>query len=189
MKRAAGAVHGELKYSDDGTMKMCNCPIHQGTLVPLAQFWYFKKGKRKGLPFSRCIDGTKLEKGLDPKRSGLVPYSRVRFIFRELEFRLGRTEACRRIGVSTRGFWMRHEGNRPNPGKQLRKDVVIRAIAVLRAAREIEEARHKDSIRHGAAARGREERTPVKRREFNGKNEFENELRRNHSKRVKAAKD
>jgi hypothetical protein len=190
MKRATSATYGPVKYSDDMTMKVCNCPIHQGALVPLEKFWYYKKGKRKGLPFCRCIDGTKLSKGLNPKRSGLVPYARVRFIFLELEFRLGRAEACRRVGVSARSFWPRHEGGtRPNYTKQLRKDVVVRAITVLRAAREIDEARHKDSIRHGAAARGRTERTPVKRREFNGKNEFENELRRNHSKRVKASKN
>lgn len=151
------------KVYGNGT-KRCNCPIHKGAQVPLDQFWVFKKGKRKGMPLSKCIAGIKLLKGRTPDRSGFVPVHRVKFIFEELEARIGRTEACRRIGASCNFYWRLDQGIYKN----MRKETVATAMAVLKACRERDEVRNRFSIKHGAAARGKKERPrPVHRREFN----------------------
>jgi hypothetical protein len=167
---------GPRIYSDDLKMKVCRCSIHNGQLVPLEKFWTFKHGKRKGLPSSRCIDGERIYRGRNPLQSGFVPYYRVRFIFLELEFRIGRYETGRRIGVS-QNFWWRHESRIPK-SRFVRKATVVRAISVLRYLRENDEVRHRDSIKHGASARGRKERVPVERKDFNGKWDSENERKR-----------
>lgn len=167
---------GPKIYSDDYSMKVCTCPIHNGALVPIEKFWTFKKGRRKGLPLSRCADGERIWHGRNYLQSGYVPYTRVRFIFLELEFRLGRYETGRRIGVS-QNFWWRHESKYPK-NRYVQKATVSRAISVLRYLRENEIARHRDSIRHGAAARGRKEKKPVNKKDFNGRRDDESDRKK-----------
>lgn len=173
---------GPKVFSYNGAMKKCNCPLHNGQFVPIDQFWVFKTGKRAGKPMSKCIDGWKLSKGLDPGRSGYVPLSRVKFIFHELEARIGKTETCRRLGIS-QNFWMRMERGIT---RQARKETVIKAMELLRECRAHDEVRHRYSIRHGAAARGRKERPkPKHRKEFNvQKFQNESEMRNQHRKRA-----
>lgn len=178
MKAADGK--GPRIYSDDLKMKVCNCPIHQGKAIPLDQFWKFKTGKRVGKPLSRCIAGEKLQSGYDPGRSGFVLYSRVRFIFRELESRIGRAETCRRAEISP-NFWWRHHNENGLLKPYVRKETAIRAMTLLVELRANNVTRHKKSIRHGAAARGRKERIPMYSRptDFNGRsNDQEAEYRR-----------
>jgi len=68
--------------------------------------------------------------------------------------------------------------------KNIQKATMIRLITVLRDARAKEEVRHKDSIRHGAAKRGRQERVPTKRKDFNiWHGDSDNEAKRDYRKR------
>jgi hypothetical protein len=50
---------------------------------------------------------------------------------------------------------------------KIQKATAIKLIEVLRQCRVDEEVRHKDSIRHGAAKRGRKERVPTTRKDYN----------------------
>lgn len=146
-----------------GNTKRCNCPLHNGEYVPLDQFWYFKSGRMAGKPMARCIAGTRIQQGKDPGKTGFVPLTRFKFVFRELESRIGRMETCRRAGISI-NFWMRMDRGIVT---QARKQTMISLISVLREARAHDEVRHKDSIRHGASARGRKERKVEKKSDLN----------------------
>jgi hypothetical protein len=147
-----------------GNTKRCNGPLHKGKYVPLSEFWYHKSGKRKGKPFSQCIDCENFNKFGDTAH-GLVDYASVKFIFDELVYRIGKTETTRRIGVSANFFYRRQRDSHI----RIRKATVARAMIELKKCRENQEARHRKSIRHGAKERGRKERVPVKRGEYNGK--------------------
>jgi hypothetical protein len=136
-----------------GDKKRCNGPLHNGDYIPLKEFWVHKSGKRKGKPFSQCRHCENYQKFGDTAH-GLVPYSRVKFIFEELENRLGKAESLRRIGASY-SFAYHH---RYGYHKGVRVAIVIRAIKVLQECRENGEVRHRRSIRHGSAARGHQER-------------------------------
>lgn len=163
-----------------GNLKRCNCSVHKGEYIPLDQFWVFKSGRMKGKPMSRCIDALRRQQGREPGVSGFVPLNRFKFVFRELESRIGRAETCRRAGISI-NFWYRMDRGITT---HARKATIIRLIAVLRECRKIDEVRHRDSINHGAAARGRKEREVKNRRDFNlptGDDELE--ARRNYNKR------
>ena len=163
-----------------GNTKKCNCELHNGEFIPLDKFWVFKKGKRKGLPMSRCKEGLMLQQGRNPGTSGYVPLSRFKFVFRELESRIGRVETCRRAGISI-NFWHRMDRGIT---RNVQKATVIRLISVLREAREADEVRHKDSIRHGAAARGRQERVPTTRKDFNiSHGDSDNDAKKDYRKR------
>lgn len=135
-------------YIKDGK-KRCNGPLHKGSFVPLSYFYVFKSGKRKGKPFSRCKSCLAVGKFGDAVH-GLVPYSRVNFIFDELEARIGKAETCRSLGIS-QNFWMRR---RNKTYKHIRKATVARAIHLLRVLRQKEIAIHRNSIKHGARMRG-----------------------------------
>lgn len=166
---------GPITYSDDLTKKVCKCPLHNGELVPVGEFGAYKSGPRKGLLYSTCTRGKKIEKGLDPNLSGLVHFSSIRFVFEELSYRLGKVETCRQLGLS-HTFWHRHKnGNSP----RLHKKTAAAAIALLMELREADFARHKDSIKHGAKLRGRQEKIPTQSKHFNGPDVHANERRRN----------
>jgi len=166
-----------------GDTKRCNGPLHQGEYIPLNEFWYHKRGRREGKPFSQCIRCENYNKFGDTGIHGMVNYSDVKFIFDELIFRVGKMEMARRIGVSNSFFSRRKRGNY----KRIRKATVARAIIELKKARAQNEARHRKSIRHGAQARGRSERVPVKRSEFNGHDEWMREYQISNRKQNKEA--
>jgi hypothetical protein len=172
-------------YIKDGK-KRCNGPLHKGEFVPLKEFWIHKGKWRTGLPFSQCKHCENYRKFGDTAH-GLVPYSKVGFIFEELENRLGKAETARRIGVSTTFFYRR----RRQEYKNVRIKTVIRAMTVLKECREKNEVRHKRSIIYGAAARGKEERAVNELSRFtnyyNGHSDIRNEysLKSHHRQRAK----
>jgi hypothetical protein len=94
------------------------------------------------------------------KNGGYVPKARVDFIFMELQRRLGKAEAARRMGVN-KSFWTTYDER-----KYFVKDTVRRAMAVLAEARANNEVRHKDSIHEGAYLRGFTEKVPETRKDY-----------------------
>jgi hypothetical protein len=164
---------GSIVQIDGIPHKKCFGVLHPkgGVYLPLRSFWKFRKGPRAGLPFSQCIECERSNKNRG-EASGLVPISKVWWIFLELERRLGRAETCRRIGVS-HNFWMRVERR---IYLNMRIATARRAIITLREVRLSGEVRHRDSIRHGAYLRGRKEKIPTKQEDFyhpSGDNEAE----------------
>lgn len=153
-----------IRVIDGVQHKLCRGPLHEagGALLPLQSFWTIKRGPRAGKPFSRCVECERVVRGRDPKTSGVIEISRVWWIFVELQRRLGKAEACRRIGVSY-NFWMRVERE---IYLRMRRETARRAIAALYEARANNEVRHKDSIRYGAYLRGRKEKIPTHRSHF-----------------------
>lgn len=150
---------GRYKVIDDVMHKKCTGPLHpeEGAWLPLRSFFINKKGPRAGKPIPQCIECQKTSKGLDPKISGLIPISRVWWIFIEIKNRVGKAETCRLVGVS-QNFWFRAErGIYVN----MRRATARRAIEVLHDLRTRNVVRHRDSIRHGAALRGREEKKVI----------------------------
>lgn len=139
-------------YIKNGT-KRCNGPLHKGEYIPLSEFWMHKAGKRKGKPFSQCKKCENFQKFGDTSH-GLVQYSRVKFIFDELQNRLGKMETCRRLDVSS-NFFSRRE---IEPIQKIRIATVVKAMKLLIECRKNSFVRHKASIRYGATARGRRER-------------------------------
>jgi hypothetical protein len=145
--------------------------------MPLTSFWMHKTGKREGKPFSQCIRCERLSRGRGSD-SGLVSIDRVWFIFKELQYRIGKAETCRRLGLSF-NFWYRMERRIYN---NIHRSTVKNAMFLLRELREENVARHRASIRHGSAQRGLKEREPKDRKDFNGKDEYANEWRRKRRK-------
>ena len=139
-------------YIKDGK-KRCNGPLHKGVYAPLDEFWYHKSGKRAGKPFSMCKSCISVVKGRNYKR-GMVPWERVKFVFDELSFRLGKMEALRRVGVSSNYITRRDKEGL----KTVRLEIAARAMQELKKCRESNEVRHRKSIRYGASIRGSEER-------------------------------
>ena len=146
-----------------GDTKKCNCEVHQGAYIPLTEFWFFKSGRMAGKPMSRCKDSLQRYQGREPGKSGYVPLSRLKFVFKELEGRIGRMETCRRAGISI-NFWSRMDRGET---RSIQKGTAIKLIDVLRECRVKEEVRHRDSISHGAAARGRKEKVPQTNKDYN----------------------
>lgn len=146
---------GRYKLIEGEQHKLCNGPLHGegGAWMPLRSFWTLKKGKRAGKPLSRCIACERAYRGR-LVNSGLVPVSRVYFIFRELEARIGRAESCRRLGMSP-NLWLRLD---KRVYERMEKQTVVRAMLLLQELRDKNVVRHRDSIRHGSAARGRVEK-------------------------------
>lgn len=142
--------------------KRCNGPLHieGGELLPLRLFWIHKSGVREGKLFSRCRDCSRIDKGRT--NSGYIHVDSVRKIFDEIEARLGRAEAARRLNSDTKLYI------RLNSGKKMyfEKATVQRAMILLRELRMKDEVRHRDSIKHGAAARGHKEKIVMERKDL-----------------------
>jgi hypothetical protein len=170
-------------YIKGGT-KRCNGPLHKGEYLDLSEFWVHKGKYRHGLPFSQCKHCENYNKFGDTAH-GLVPYSKVGFIFAELENRLGKAETARRIGVSISFFYRRKR----QEYKNVRLGTVINAMRVLKECRESGEVRHKRSITYGASARGQEERVVAELSRYanyyNGRSDISNEysLKSHHKRR------
>lgn len=151
--------YGRYKIVRGEQHKLCNGPLHrEGAWVPISGYFFFKTGKRAGKPMSQCKKCERSRKG----RAGMIEMDQVRFIFDELQRRVGRAEVIRRLGVS-RNFWLRFDHC---VYKTINRKTVIHALLLLRELRESETAIHKDSIKHGAIARGREVKPAIYRRDF-----------------------
>lgn len=147
--------------------------------MPMRSFYILKKGKRAGKPVSQCSACIRASHGYKAD-GGLVPVDRVWFVFAELEARIGRAETCRRLGLST-NLWYRLD---KRTYSSMYRTTARAAMVLLHELRDNNIVRHKDSIRYGATARGKKEKEPTRRRDFNGRDEHENELRRLHRKRA-----
>jgi hypothetical protein len=153
---------GRFRFNDQGVKeKLCNGPLHkeEGKWLTLDNYFIFKKGPHKGKPENYCIICSRVSRGRDP-HSGYIKVSEVRWIFMELQRRLGKTETVRRLNLST-SFWGRLERQ-----TYFKKVTVRRAVELLLEVRANREVRHKKSIRHGAAARGHKEKIPTEPRDF-----------------------
>jgi len=177
------------KFTENGVkLKQCNGPMHgeEGVWLPLSQFWFFKTGKHKGKPSNYCIPCDKASRGRDPQLSGYMKISEVRWIFTELQSRLGKTETLRRCQLGT-GFWSRIDKQ-----KFMKRATVHRALLVLIDVRQNAIVRHRHSIRRGSAVRGEPERVPVDQRDLyhpTGDNglEIRNKYRRNNAEKERAS--
>lgn len=107
---------------------------------------------------SRCKECRNKKRIKRPRPAhGMVFVEPIRFVFIELENRLGVTEAQRRINMPNDRF--RAIINRRQ--KTVQKATALRAIDTLREVRRKDEVRHKHSIKRGAYLRGEEELRPV----------------------------
>lgn len=164
--RAKKGRHGRENYANHdwaerGT-KLCFGPLHPigGERLPCdpddlenSAFWFFAKGKREGKPLSRCIACLNHARGRDPETAGMVAVSEVEADFLKIQKRIGLTEMCRRLGIST-SFLYRI--------KQHQYDKMLKrtAVRIWKLAADLErtgERRHPNDIRHGTAARGKDE--------------------------------
>jgi len=170
---ATGVGHRAVVVLVDGTShKLCRGPAHrQGALLPLSEFNSIRSGRRAGQRRSQC-------KACDRKRRAARPrvaVSRVGPIFVELVHRLSKAEAARRMGVEIRTVSRIYERR----SRWVHAETVEAALSVLLEARARGEVCHRDSIAHGAAARGRPEKTPRARRDlYRPAGDDEAELRR-----------
>jgi hypothetical protein len=168
--------------------KLCNGPLHgeNGAWLPLRTFWTHKRGARAGKPMSQCIACERVKRGRDPN-SGLIEVDRVYFIFRELQYRLGKAETCRRLGISE-NLWYRLD-NRIY--KKMYRETARKAILLLKELRENRVVRHRASIRHGSLARGHREKTvgigDHADKFYNGTDDHEAEYRRERRRKEKGS--
>jgi hypothetical protein len=133
MKSGAWKRSGGRRLVIRDGRKMCTGPKHPegGEWVRLSNFSYHKTGPREGKPFSRCKDCSKAGRLKNYRGvQGRIAISRVRWVFRELETRIGRREVVRRGGFSW-NLWGRLENNR-----YVWKWTAYRAINLLREVRE-----------------------------------------------------
>lgn len=148
-------------------MKFCNGPLHlEGIWLPATtEHFYKRKGGLSTQFLSRCIQ-CRAHKSRKTKRQiyGYAPVAKVRFIFVELEHRVGRTEAARRINFKN-GYLKEiidiHSGR-----KFVEKETVRRAMEELLLCRLNDEVRHKKHIQYGSAKRGLPESSPKNGRDY-----------------------
>lgn len=155
--------------------KLCTGPLHrEGKFVKITDFWLRGNGRLR--PQCKACEVSYLNS--EP----LVPMQRIRFALDECIFRIGKAETARRLGVKgTRiSEWIRKP---PNHQKFIKRRFARALITLLHELRRDEIARHRDSIRHGSAVRGRKEKTPKGKHDFNGVNETANALRRANRQR------
>lgn len=184
VNRTSHGRHGRYKTIDGVQHKLCNGPLHasEGAWLPLRAFWTFKSGPRAGKPVSRCAACSRVDRGRDPN-SGLVPVGPVYFIFYEIQARIGKAEACRRLGMS-HNLWSRLE-NRVY--ERMEKQSVRNAIILLRELRANNEVRHRRSIKSGATMRGKEERKPTHRSHYYSQvDDHKAEIKRKRNSQPKA---
>lgn len=135
--------------------KPCPGPFHLGKELPLENFARRRSDDPNHLrSWCRECEGALRTKGGFQRRHGLVPLSRVKFVFIELVERIGRNETHRRLGISNTALWM-IRGNRQ---KYVQKHTASLAINLLRNLREDNVVRSRRDIKRGASARGEAEK-------------------------------
>jgi hypothetical protein len=153
----------QIKIINGVLMKFCCGPAHRGgKWIPITEFrtryTLRTHPENLGAPRPHC-------KWCESARVGSERYvdvAKVRWIFIELQDRLGKRETARRLGRSVNWLWKFNHGRH----LRMRADTVRRGIQLLREVRATNEVRHRDSIIHGAAARGRKEKVPQERKDF-----------------------
>jgi hypothetical protein len=145
--------------------KLCRGPLHAtgGEWLPTTNFR--KRSDGSGRLRGSCAACEHLFRyGKPPEQHsavGWLDFSQYRFAVLELEARLGRAEARRRVGVG-KTTWLRWS----NGATRIQKAKALKLIQTLIEVRRNKEARHKHSIRRGSAARGEPEKVPRKARDF-----------------------
>lgn len=144
-------------YSIKDGMKLCAGPTHPegGTWLPATEQYFYKRLNGLSPSFhshcKRCRSHRVAKKKLDSLAYGYVMVSRFRFVFEELERRLGRKEAARRCGMASHHRWQSiMEGKQ----RRVQKRTIERAMNALLEARINNEVRHRRDIKWGRAARG-----------------------------------
>jgi hypothetical protein len=148
--------------------KLCRGPLHHegGAWIPVDRFGIRREtGRLRG----NCKACEHLWRYYKPPRKakfiGTVRVSRMMFAIREIEQRVGRLEAARRVGVSRHTWYSWITGKRENMQK-LRAVWLIQTLYQIRREKII---RHRVSIRRGAAARGEAEKVPKTQRDRGAK--------------------
>lgn len=154
---------GRYKIIKGVKHKICNGPLHQeeGEWLTLDKFFIMKNGARKGKPESRCKACRRFQKDR-LSESGYIEIDKVKWIFLELQNRLGKTEVVRRLNLGT-NFWVRLENKTQ---KYMQRRNAIKAFHLLQEVRAKNEVRHRTSIKRGAALRGEKEKVPSDPRDF-----------------------
>lgn len=113
---------------------------------------YARRESNRGLQI-RCNDCRRRREKWTPQYSAWV-----RSIFN----RLGTMETCRRLDVhpKTLTAW------RKDPPRTIAREHAVAIITLLHELRTSGEVRHKLSIKHGAKARGRTERIPIRVKDY-----------------------
>lgn len=149
--------------------KLCTGPAHrEGKFVPISN--YFMRGDDKTTPRAQCKQCESIQRGSEK----MMPYSEIQFAVNELIYRLGKAETARRLGIKAHTLSSWTNGSRRSIHRRNAR-AIISTLAEVRAKGEV---RHKKSIKHGASARGKEERQPRWRDDFNGPNNGKTEIKR-----------
>jgi len=153
----------EVRRRRGREFRKCAGPLHrQGKWIPVSEFGIRAKSKRLR---SHCRACEHVHRYKKPPRDGLVGYvqmKKFRFAVMELERRLGKVEACRRVGV---GWTTWQRWSSPTCLK-IQKRTAAKLIQTLAEVRAKGEVRHANSIRRGASRRGEIELVPVEWKDF-----------------------
>lgn len=135
--------------------KLCTGRLHRGGVwLPATTDYFYAigiKGRRGFYSICKKCRRSALVKD-DRKNFGYVAIGRMSFVFNELEQRLGRREAERRLGGST------HLMSRIMKGRQhyVEKETANRALELLRELRQHDVQRTEKEIKFGSGERRRD---------------------------------
>lgn len=160
--------------------KLCTGPLHKdGEFIKLSDFYVRGNGNVR----PQCKFCEVSYKNSEP----WVPMEQMQFALKECIFRIGKAETARRLGIpqKTMSAWITKQPYRTKYMKRRNARALILLLAELRAGNE---ARHRASIHHGAAQRGRAEKIPKNRSDFNGANDLVIEKRKSEAERKRKAR-
>lgn len=166
-----GGARADTKIIEGRLHKWCSGlqgKSHKPRYVPISNFY---PAKTKIGVRSECMDCTALARGTTPDVKFTAQY---RMWVNEIIYRVGHEEAARQIGISS--THLREIKNRP--GKRIRKSTAQKIVKALAELRRNNVARHRDSIKHGAYLRGKKEKIPTRRKDFNGPDDHATQSRR-----------
>jgi len=149
----------EIRKIQGEEKKLCKGPTHPegGEWIPITEFYKRRYTSNERLrAWCKSCEHLMNYGKLPPELIGYLPISKYRFAIRELETKLGRQEARRRVGVgkTTWYAWVTGKRNRIQKAKAA---LLLRTLTEVRSTGEV---RHRKSIRHGSYLRGREEKSP-----------------------------
>lgn len=142
--------------------KRCSGPAHdEPTWLP-AERKYFYLTKR-GTLYNRCRLCCAYVHAEIPEDSGFIPIGKVAVYFKEAVWRVGMMETCRRINFTDTQMRRVINGKSQYVRKQTFKRLMLELISMRRKG----EVRHRDSIKNGTAMRGKVEKVPTTRQDYN----------------------
>ena len=159
--------------------KHCGGPLHPdgGAWVPVKDFT--KRGDNKGRLRGNCRACEHYWRYRKPPQHspniGYVPFQRFLFAVRELESRVGRYEAARRVGVGKTTWYRWVSGDQ----EKIQKRNAAKLMKTLQEVRRQKIVRHRRSIRRGSYLRGEAEKRPERPEHYYRQTGDEPELKRN----------